>query len=99
MTVAVSEELSNEENQTLQSASDHAGGGDGGQKKTKAGQCPVCGCGRFGFAFSFLSGSCRVGRLGIVDFDVVDFSNLQRQILHTTHDVGRPKLESAREKT
>ncbi|MCH8319835.1 MAG: ThiF family adenylyltransferase, partial [Acidobacteria bacterium] len=39
-----------------------------------------------------------VGRIGIVDFDVVDFSNLQRQILHTTHDVGRPKLVSASEK-
>jgi molybdopterin/thiamine biosynthesis adenylyltransferase len=39
-----------------------------------------------------------VGRIGIVDFDVVDLSNLQRQILHTTKDVGRSKLESAREK-
>jgi adenylyltransferase/sulfurtransferase len=39
-----------------------------------------------------------VGTLGIVDFDVVDYTNLQRQIIHTTSDVGRPKLESAAEK-
>src|SRR5205823_1026187 len=39
-----------------------------------------------------------VGTLGIVDFDTVDFSNLQRQILHGTPDVGRPKLTSARER-
>ena len=39
-----------------------------------------------------------VGTLGLVDFDVVDFSNLQRQILHSTPDVGRPKLQSAKEK-
>jgi len=38
-----------------------------------------------------------IGKLGIVDFDVVDYSNLQRQILHTTPDVGRPKLQSARD--
>ena len=36
-----------------------------------------------------------VGRIGLVDFDVVDFSNLQRQIMHSTNDVGRPKLDSA----
>jgi adenylyltransferase/sulfurtransferase len=39
-----------------------------------------------------------VGTLGLVDFDVVDFSNLQRQILHSTPDVGKPKLQSAKEK-
>jgi len=39
-----------------------------------------------------------VGTIGIVDFDVVDFSNLQRQILHSTNDVGKPKLQSAKEK-
>src|SRR3712207_7224370 len=39
-----------------------------------------------------------IGTLGIVDFDVVDESNLQRQILHGTSDVGRPKVESARDK-
>ena len=39
-----------------------------------------------------------IGRLGIVDFDVVDYSNLQRQLLHTTNDVGRTKLDSAKEK-
>src|SRR6266853_1605717 len=39
-----------------------------------------------------------VGRIGLVDFDVVDFSNLQRQILHGTQDVGRPKLHSARDR-
>jgi adenylyltransferase/sulfurtransferase len=39
-----------------------------------------------------------VGRLGILDFDVVDESNLQRQIIHGTRDVGRPKIESARDR-
>jgi len=38
-----------------------------------------------------------IGKLGIVDFDIVDFSNLQRQILHTDADVGRPKSQSAKE--
>ena len=56
------------------------------------------GAGGLGSPLAFYLAAAGVGRLGIVDFDVVDFSNLQRQILHTTHDVGRPKLESAREK-
>src|SRR5207245_7346605 len=43
-------------------------------------------------------GAAGVGTLGVVDFDVVDFTNLQRQIIHTTADVGRKKLESAAEK-
>ena len=43
-------------------------------------------------------GAAGIGRIGIVDFDVVDFSNLQRQVIHSTNDVGRSKLESAREK-
>ena len=38
-----------------------------------------------------------IGRIGIVDFDTVDFSNLQRQIIHGTEDVGRPKAQSAKE--
>src|SRR5258708_32701145 len=43
-------------------------------------------------------GAAGVGRIGMVDFDVVDFSNLQRQVLHGTSDVGRPKLHSARDR-
>jgi len=50
------------------------------------------------FAARPLSRSGRVGRIGLVDFDVVDFSNLQRQVLHGTPDVGRPKLHSAKDR-
>jgi adenylyltransferase/sulfurtransferase len=57
----------------------------------------VVGAGGLGSPVSLYLAAAGVGRLGIVDFDVVDLSNLQRQILHHVHDVGRPKVESARE--
>src|SRR5260370_19449985 len=47
---------------------------------------------------AFYLAAAGVGRIGLVDFDVVDFSNLQRQIIHGTNDVGRPKLQSAKDR-
>ncbi len=72
--------------------------GMSGQKKLKKASVLSVGAGGLGSPLAFYLTAAGVGRIGIVDFDVVDFSNLQRQILHTTHDVGRPKLDSAAEK-
>ena len=69
-----------------------------GQKKLKKASILCVGAGGLGSPLTFYLTAAGVGRIGIVDFDVVDFSNLQRQIIHSTADVGRPKLESAREK-
>ncbi len=69
-----------------------------GQRKLKSASVLIVGAGGLGSPLAFYLTAAGVGRIGIVDFDVVDLSNLQRQILHTTRDVGRSKLESAREK-
>src|SRR5512137_903051 len=69
-----------------------------GQLKLKNAKVLLIGTGGLGAPLALYLAAAGVGRLGLVDFDVVDFSNLQRQVLHTTADVGRPKLESAREK-
>src|SRR6187431_2649671 len=69
-----------------------------GQRKLKAASVLCIGAGGLGSPAAMYLAAAGVGRLGIVDFDVVDFSNLQRQILHGTPDVGRPKLQSARER-
>jgi sulfur-carrier protein adenylyltransferase/sulfurtransferase len=69
-----------------------------GQKKLKAARVLCIGAGGLGSPVAMYLAAAGVGTIGIVDFDVVDFSNLQRQILHFTPDVGRPKLESAKEK-
>jgi len=69
-----------------------------GQKKLKAASVLVVGTGGLGSPLALYLAAAGVGRLGLVDFDVVDQSNLQRQILHTTKDVGRPKLKSAEER-
>jgi len=69
-----------------------------GQKKLKAASVLMIGAGGLGSPLALYLAAAGVGRLGIVDFDVVDASNLQRQILHGTSSVGRPKLESARER-
>jgi len=66
-----------------------------GQRKLKAASVLCVGAGGLGSPFSLYLAAAGVGTLGIVDFDVVDDSNLQRQILHGTSDVGRKKLESA----
>ncbi len=69
-----------------------------GQQKLKA-ACVLCiGAGGLGSPLALYLAAAGVGTLGIVDFDVVDFTNLQRQIIHSTADVGRKKLDSAAEK-
>src|SRR5262245_27747036 len=67
-----------------------------GQRKLKAAKVLCIGAGGLGSPVAMYLAAAGVGTLGMVDFDVVDFSNLQRQILHGTSDVGRSKLESAR---
>src|SRR5438874_3055906 len=66
-----------------------------GQRKLKAASVLCIGAGGLGSPVAMYLAAAGVGTLGIVDFDVVDFSNLQRQILHGTSDVGRSKLDSA----
>jgi len=72
--------------------------GTAGQEKLKNSSVLMIGAGGLGSPLAMYLAAAGVGRLGIVDFDVVDFSNLQRQILHSTEDVGKPKLESARKR-
>ena len=69
-----------------------------GQKKLKKASVLCVGAGGLGSPLSLYLAAAGIGRIGMVDFDVVDFSNLQRQIIHSTNDVGRSKLESARQK-
>jgi molybdopterin/thiamine biosynthesis adenylyltransferase/rhodanese-related sulfurtransferase len=69
-----------------------------GQQKLKAARVLCVGTGGLGSPLALYLAAAGVGTLGIVDFDVVDFTNLQRQIIHSTSDVGRPKLDSAAEK-
>jgi adenylyltransferase/sulfurtransferase len=69
-----------------------------GQKKLKAASVLLIGAGGLGSPLGLYLAAAGVGRIGIVDFDVVDYSNLQRQVLYSTKDVGRPKLASAKER-
>ena len=69
-----------------------------GQQKLKAAKVLCIGAGGLGSPLALYLAAAGVGTLGMVDFDVVDFTNLQRQVLHTTADVGRKKLDSAAEK-
>src|SRR5438270_1996577 len=69
-----------------------------GQQKLKAARVLCIGAGGLGSPLALYLAAAGVGTLGIVDFDVVDFTNLQRQIIHTTESVGRPKLASAAER-
>ena len=68
-----------------------------GQKKIRAASVLCIGAGGLGSPIAMYLAAAGVGRLGLVDFDAVEFSNLQRQILHGTADVGRLKTESARD--
>src|SRR6202790_1139780 len=69
-----------------------------GQKRIKAASVLCIGTGGLGSPIAIYLAAAGIGRLGLVDFDVVDFSNLHRQILHGTEDVGRKKLNSARDR-
>ncbi len=71
--------------------------GSGGQRKLLGAKALIVGAGGLGSPSAIYLALAGVGTIGIVDFDVVDLSNLQRQILHHTADVGRSKLESARD--
>ncbi len=66
-----------------------------GQQKLKAASVLLVGAGGLGAPLAMYLAAAGVGRLGLVDFDVVDESNLQRQVIHGTSDVGRLKLDSA----
>ena len=69
-----------------------------GQRRLKAGKVLCIGAGGLGSPAAMYLAAAGVGTIGIVDFDVVDFSNLQRQIIHGTPDVGRSKLASAKDR-
>ncbi|MBH40364.1 MAG: molybdenum cofactor biosynthesis protein MoeB [Chloroflexi bacterium] len=69
-----------------------------GQLKLKSASVLCIGAGGLGSPVAMYLGAAGVGRIGIVDFDVVDYSNLQRQVIHGTPDVGRSKLDSARDR-
>ena len=69
-----------------------------GQRRLKASGILLIGAGGLGSPLGLYLAAAGVGRLGIVDFDTVDFTNLQRQIIHRTEDVGRLKVESAKER-
>lgn len=69
-----------------------------GQRRLKAARVLCVGTGGLGSPLAFYLAAAGVGTLGLVDFDVVDASNLQRQIIHSTKDIGRKKLDSAAEK-
>src|SRR5262245_6316521 len=66
-----------------------------GQRKLKTASVLCIGAGGLGSPAAMYLAAAGVGRIGVVDFDVVDYSNLQRQLLHGTPDVGRTKLASA----
>src|SRR6059036_3425167 len=68
-----------------------------GQKKICSTSVLCIGAGGLGSPIAMYLAAAGIGKIGIVDFDTVDFSNLQRQILHTDADVGRPKAQSAKE--
>jgi molybdopterin-synthase adenylyltransferase len=72
--------------------------GGKGQKKLLAGKVLIIGAGGLGAPIALYLAAAGVGTIGIADADTVDLSNLQRQVIHHTPDIGKPKVESAREK-
>ena len=74
------------------------GVGPDGQRRLKESRVLVVGAGGLGSPVALYLAAAGVGTLGIADFDVVDVTNLQRQVIHGTSDIGRPKLESARDR-
>jgi molybdopterin/thiamine biosynthesis adenylyltransferase/rhodanese-related sulfurtransferase/molybdopterin converting factor small subunit len=69
-----------------------------GQRKLKASSVLIIGAGGLGSPVALYLAAAGIGRIGMVDFDVVDMTNLQRQVIHSTKNVGRSKLDSARER-
>jgi adenylyltransferase/sulfurtransferase len=69
-----------------------------GQRKLKAAKVLLIGAGGLGSPLGMYLAAAGIGRLGLVDYDVVDYSNLQRQVMHGTKDVGRLKLDSAKDR-
>jgi adenylyltransferase/sulfurtransferase len=69
-----------------------------GQKRLKAASVLCIGTGGLGSPLLLYLAAAGIGRIGIVDFDVVDFSNLQRQVIHGTSWVGKPKIQSAKDR-
>jgi len=69
-----------------------------GQKKLKAASVLLIGAGGLGSPLALYLAAAGIGRIGLVDYDVVDATNLQRQVIHGTKDIERPKLESAKER-
>lgn len=69
-----------------------------GQKKLKKASVLLVGVEGLGSPTAMYLAAAGVGRIGMVDFDVMDFTNLQRQIIYSTEDVGRPKLQAAEER-
>jgi len=72
--------------------------GGTGQKKIRAARVLLIGTGGLGSPMGYYLAAAGVGRLGLVDADHVELSNLQRQVLHFTPDIGKPKVQSAKEK-
>jgi adenylyltransferase/sulfurtransferase len=69
-----------------------------GQRRLKASRVLLVGAGGLGSPLGLYLAAAGVGTLGLVDFDAVDLTNLQRQVMHGTRDIGRPKLDSARDR-
>ncbi len=72
--------------------------GTAGQEKLRAARVMIVGAGGLGSPVAMYLAAAGVGTLGLVDFDMVDASNLHRQLVHGTGDIGRPKVESARDR-
>src|SRR6185312_12186354 len=69
-----------------------------GQEKLKNASILLIGCGGLGSPLSMYLAAAGVGHLGLIDFDVTDFTNLQRQVAFGTPDVGRPKVDATRDR-
>ena len=87
--------FSPEERQRYARQLDLPGFGTAAQERLRKGRVFVVGCGGLGSPALFYLAAAGVGTIGFADGDIVDLSNLQRQILHATSDIGRPKTESA----
>lgn len=87
--------FSPEERQRYARHFDLPGFGPHSQERLRAGRVMVVGCGGLGSPVLYYLAAAGVGLLGLMDSDAVDISNLQRQILHATPDIGRPKVDSA----